>query len=611
MSNSHIKLLPDHVANQIAAGEVVQRPASVVKELMENALDAGARAIKLIVKDGGKNLIQVVDDGHGMNELDARMAFERHATSKIGKAEDLFHLQTKGFRGEALASIAAVAHVEMKTKTAAQELGTEMIIEGSKVIKQIPVATQQGTSIAVKNLFYNIPARRKFLKSIQVEMRHVNDEFFRLALAHIDRTFTLIHNGQTVYHLPKSNLLQRINNLFGLKMSQKLVPVQEETDYIKIKGFIGKPEFAKRKRGEQYFFVNNRFIKSPYLNHAITSAYEGLIKEKSYPSYFVFFEIDPQHIDVNIHPTKTEIKFDDEQTVYSILKVAAKHSLGQFNLTPSMDFDRRADLDLPYEYTKKAPTLPKINVNPDFNPFKDDDFGQPAKIAPSRMAKRLDYFESLMHETMQASNALTDKDSLDPDIHPDLNFESRLNSSAFQLNLKYIVTSVKDQLIIIHQHRAHRLVLHHHLLQQLQKGKMPVQQLMFPVELQLIPDEISYLQQHQSKIAQMGFELDFSETTVCVKGMPMQLKTQAVTDILQDIINQLGYENQARLSQIDEKLALIIAEKSAVKSGQKLSDADMEQLIDDLFQLENPLYDAQGKKVFISIASQEISRRFD
>ena len=611
MSNSHIKLLPDHVANQIAAGEVVQRPASVVKELMENALDAGAHAIKLIVKDGGKNLIQVVDDGHGMNELDARMAFERHATSKIGKAEDLFHLQTKGFRGEALASIAAVAHVEMKTKTAAQELGTEMIIEGSKVIKQIPVATQQGTSIAVKNLFYNIPARRKFLKSIQVEMRHVNDEFFRLALAHTDRTFTLIHNGQTVYHLPKSNLLQRINNLFGLKMSQKLVPVQEETDYIKIKGFIGKPEFAKRKRGEQYFFVNNRFIKSPYLNHAITSAYEGLIKEKSYPSYFVFFEIDPQHIDVNIHPTKTEIKFDDEQTVYSILKVAAKHSLGQFNLTPSMDFDRRADLDLPYEYTKKAPTLPKINVNPDFNPFKDDDFGQPAKIAPSRMAKRLDYFESLMHETMQASNALTDKDSLDTDNQLDLNFESRLNSSVFQLNLKYIVTSVKDQLIIIHQNRAHRLVLYHHLLQQLQKGKMPVQQLMFPVELQLIPDEISYLQQHQSKIAQMGFELDFSETTVCVKGMPMQLKTQAVTDILQDIINQLGYENQARLSQIDEKLALIIAEKSAVKSGQKLSDADMEQLIDDLFQLENPLYDAQGKKVFISMASEEINRRFD
>jgi len=611
MSKAYIKLLPDHVANQIAAGEVVQRPASVVKELMENALDAGADAIKLIVKDGGKNLVQVVDNGQGMNELDARMAFERHATSKIGKAEDLFHLQTKGFRGEALASIAAVAHIEMKTMTAEQELGTEMIIEGSKVIKQIPTVTQRGTSIAVKNLFYNIPARRKFLKSIQVEMRHVNDEFIRLALAHTDRIFTLIHNGQTVYHLPKSNLLQRINNLFGLKMSQKLVPVQEETDYIKIKGFIGKPEFAKRKRGEQYFFVNNRFIKSPYLNHAIISAYEGLIKEKSYPSYFVFFDIDPQHIDVNIHPTKTEIKFDDEQTVYSILKVAAKHSLGQFNLTPSMDFDRRADLELPYEYTKKAPTLPKINVNPDFNPFKDDDFGQPAKISPSRMSKRLDYFESLMHETTQVTNALSGQDSLDTDIQPDLNFESRLNHSAFQLNLKYIVTSERDQLIIIHQNRAHRQVLYHYLLKQLQKGKMPVQQLMFPVELHLTPDEISYLQQYQSKIARMGFQLDFSKTTVSVKGMPMQLKTQVVTDILQDIISQLGYENQTRLGQIDEKLALIIAEKSAVKSGQKLSDADMEQLIDDLFQLDNPLYDAQGKKVFISMAFQEINRKFD
>ena len=609
MQHGRIKLLPDHVANQIAAGEVVQRPASVVKELMENALDAGADNIKLIVKDGGKTLIQVVDNGEGMNELDARMAFERHATSKINSAEDLFHLQTKGFRGEALASIAAVAHIEMKTKTADAELGTYIKIEGSKVVKQEPIATPKGTAIAVKNLFYNIPARRKFLKSVQVEMRHINDEFFRLALAHPQISFSLIHNGNTVYHLPKSKLLQRISNLFGSRMQEKLVPVEESTDYIKIYGFTGKPEFAKLKRGEQFFFVNNRFIKSPYLNHAVLSAYEGLIKDKAYPSYFIYFEIDPEHIDVNIHPTKTEIKFDDEQTVYAILKVAVKHSLGQFNLSPAMDFDSRPDLEIPYEYHKKPPVNPQIKVDPDFNPFKEDDFGQPAKVSPLKMSKKLEYFESLMHETTEAADKINKE--IPQDDATFIQIDSQLNDASFQLKQKYIVSRRDDRLVLIHQNRAHINVLYYKLLDQLNREQLPSQQLIFPVELQLNPDELSYLQEHRDKITRMGFDLKFEKKSVLVKGVPLQLQTQAITDIFQEILEKLRYENPDKISNIEERLALIIAEQSAVKTGQKLSETEQQNLLKDLFDLPQPRYTPTGKKVLVSMETENIDKKFD
>ena len=609
MEQGRIKLLPDHVANQIAAGEVVQRPASVVKELMENALDAGADNIKLIVKDGGKTLIQVVDNGEGMNELDARMAFERHATSKINSADDLFHLQTKGFRGEALASIAAVAHIEMKTKTASNELGTYIKIEGGKVVNQTPIATPKGTSIAVKNLFYNIPARRKFLKSVQVEMRHINEEFYRLALAHPDISFSLIHNGNTVYHLPKSNLLQRISNLFGNKMQEKLVPVEENTEYIKIYGYTGKPEFAKLKRGEQFFFVNKRFIKSPYLNHAVLKAYEGLIKDKAYPSYFIYFEIDPEHIDVNIHPTKTEIKFDDEQTVYAILKVAVKHSLGQFNLSPSIDFDTRPDLEIPYEYHKKPPVNPQIKVDPDFNPFKEDDFGQPAKVSPLKMSKKLEYFESLMHETTETANELA-KNIPQNDLTI-VQTDNQLDNISFQLKQKYIVTKRNEQLVLVHQNRAHVNILYHKLLEQLHKENIPSQQLIFPVELQLNPGEISYLKEHRNKIMQIGFDLKFEKDNVLVEGVPLELHSQAITDIFQEILEILQYENPGKISNIEEQLALIIAEQSAVKTGQKLSEYEQQNLLKDLFKLKQPNYTPNGKKVIISLETDSIDKKFD
>jgi len=358
-----IQLLPDHVANQIAAGEVVQRPASVVKELLENAIDAKATSITLVVKDAGKTLVQVTDDGVGMSVTDARLSFERHATSKIKSAEDLFNLHTKGFRGEALASIAAIAHVELKTKTEGNDIGTHLTIEGSKVISQDPAVVPKGTTIAVKNLFFNIPARRNFLKSNTVETRHIIDEFHRVALAHPSVAFQMIHSGSDVFNLPASNSRQRIVNIFGSKTNEKLVPVNEETEILKINGFVLKPEYGKKSRGEQFFFVNDRFIRSSYLHHAVASAYEGLMKNGVHPGYFLFLDVDPHSIDINIHPTKTEIKFDDEHAIYAMLRATVKHSLGQFNIAPVLDFERDKGFDTPYEYGKKSPKAPSIEVD--------------------------------------------------------------------------------------------------------------------------------------------------------------------------------------------------------------------------------------------------------
>ncbi len=370
-----IHLLPDHVANQIAAGEVVQRPASVIKELLENSIDAGAKNIQVFIKEAGKILIKVVDDGMGMSVTDARLSFERHATSKIKTADDLFRLQTKGFRGEALASIAAIAHVELKTKREDDEVGTCMKIEGSQVISQEPCSTATGTSISVKNLFYNIPARRNFLKSDTVETRHIVDEFQRVALAHPGIAFTLVHNTGELFQLPLAKYRQRITNIFGGKTNEKLVPVNEETEILKISGFVGKPEFARRTRGEQFFFVNDRFIKSPYLNHAVTAAFEGLLKDNTYPSYFLYLTVDPKSIDINIHPTKTEIKFDDEHALYAILRSAIKHSLGQFNVAPVLDFERDPTMDTPYNFQNRQASAPKVEVDRNFNPFRNEQEG--------------------------------------------------------------------------------------------------------------------------------------------------------------------------------------------------------------------------------------------
>ena len=432
MSNI-IRLLPDHVANQIAAGEVVQRPASVVKELIENAVDAEATEIKLVLKDAGKTLIQVIDNGKGMNETDARMAFERHATSKISKAEDLFALHTKGFRGEALASIAAIAHVDLKTCLRDSELGTHLIMEGSKVVSQEVTVTPPGTVFSVKNLFFNIPARRNFLKSDNVEFRNIVDEFERITLVHPDISFTLIHNGSEVFNLPSSNLRQRIVNVFGAKTNEKLVPIEEITEIVTIRGFIGKPEFAKKSRGEQFFFVNDRFIRSGYLHHSVLAAYEGLLKDGTHPTYFIYLTVPADSIDINIHPTKTEIKFDDEQALYSILRSSIKHSLGQFNVAPVLDFHRDEGLDVPYEFKDKEAETPLIEIDTHFNPFSNEGLNATETVynpftqtpGSSTSVERSDFVEQGFNPFEESSFLRKDEPA---DAEEDI-FESKLTTS--------------------------------------------------------------------------------------------------------------------------------------------------------------------------------------
>jgi DNA mismatch repair protein MutL len=447
--SSIIQLLPDHVANQIAAGEVVQRPASVVKELLENAVDAKATDIKLIIKDAGKTLIQVIDNGLGMSVTDSRLCFERHATSKIRQAEDLFSLHTKGFRGEALASIAAIAHVEMKTKQEQEELGIHIIIEGSKFISQDVAVLPKGTSFSVKNLFYNIPARRNFLKSETVEHRHIVDEFQRVALAHPTIHFTFYHNGSDMFNLPPSNFRQRIVNIFAGKTNEKLVPVKEETEIVNVHGFIGKPEFSKKNRGEQFFFVNNRYIKSGYLHHAVMAAYEGLLKDGAQPSYFLYLEVPPHTIDINIHPTKTEIKFDDEHALYAILRSTIKHSLGQFNVAPVLDFDRDPNLDTPYQYQNKEAAYPTVQVDRTYNPFSEE---KPNKsfVSATMTYKKPDAqpnWESLYVGLKQATEEIAEmtfeNDAVTSSLFEENDIEQEVKRT-HQINKKYIVSPIKS-----------------------------------------------------------------------------------------------------------------------------------------------------------------------
>ena len=435
-----IHLLPDHVAKQIAAGEVVQRPASVVKELLENAIDAGASQIKLIIRNSGKTLVQVIDNGMGMGASDARLCFERHATSKITTAEDLFCLNTKGFRGEALASIAAIAHVELKTKLRGESLGTAVKIEGSKLKSEDVVSTSEGTSVAVKNLFFNIPARRNFLKSDPVELRHIMDEFHRVAMTHPQINFSMHHNDNDLFDLRSEPFRQRIIHIFGAKMNEKLVPVQEDTELLKISGFVGKPEFAKKSRGEQFFFVNHRFIKSSYLNHAILSAFEGLLLPNKYPSYFLNLEVDPKSIDINIHPTKTEIKFDDEPTLYALLRAAVKHSLGQFSIAPALDFERDPSMDTPYDQDMNKVSSPKVEVDPSFNPFRT----QTKAAAKSNVSDWEGLYVGLESKSNSDFNPISEaqfeSDALQSSIFEKSSIKS--TQSTFQLQIKYIVGTI-------------------------------------------------------------------------------------------------------------------------------------------------------------------------
>jgi DNA mismatch repair protein MutL len=608
-----IQLLPDHVANQIAAGEVVQRPASVVKELVENAVDAKATEIKLIVKDAGKTLIQVIDNGLGMNVTDARLCFERHATSKIRHAEDLFAIHTKGFRGEALAAIAAVAHVELKTKQAQEELGIHIIIEGSKVITQDVAVLPKGTSFLVKNLFFNIPARRNFLKSDNIELKHIIDEFERVALAHPAISFTMISNGSEVFNLPSSNYRQRIVNIFGGKTNEKLVPVTEETEILKITGFVGKPEFAKKNRSEQFFLVNNRFIRSPFLHHAIMNAYDGLLRDNNQPSYFLFLEVPPHTIDINIHPTKTEVKFDDEQALYAILRATVKHSLGMFNVAPILDFERDANLDVPYDYKDKTLGSPTIQVDRSFNPFEPETkkySGLPSYVK-SKSAQP--HWESLYTNLKQDATEVS-LDSFETDLVASKLFDDKPTEShtlLYQFNRKYIINSIKSGLLVIHQNRAHQRILYEQFLTNITIHQASSQQLLFPLEIKFSRDEMLYLKEIQPNLEGIGFAFEkMGLDEVIISGLPAQIPESNITEILHDLIYNLQENVPEDSFSLSDSISKFMAKSVAIKSGKYLNTIELENIVNGLFACKEPNVSPFQKPIFITLTTEDLDKRF-
>lgn len=613
--NSIIHLLPDHVANQIAAGEVVQRPASVVKELLENAVDANASSITLLVKEGGKTLIQVIDNGSGMGDTDARLSFERHATSKINTAEDLFRLHTKGFRGEALASIAAVSHVEMKTKTEDEDLGSHLIIEGSRMVQQEPCVTPVGTSISVKNLFFNIPARRNFLKSTTVEQKHVIDEFQRVALVHPSIAFKLIHNGSELFNLPVANHRQRIVGVMGAKTNEKLVPVKEETDLIKLTGFVGKPEFAKKSRGEQFFFVNDRFIKHPYLHHAVSSAFEGLLKDKAYPSYFLYLQVDPKSIDINIHPTKTEVKFDNEHAIYSILRSSVKHSLGQFNVSPVLDFNKDSSMDTDYTQHKAGAKIPSIDVDRNFNPFESEMKMNPtSKNTGTFKSKSTANWESLYTETAEDDDELMKIEVESESVSPSLfqrELSSYQSSGTFQLQRKYIITSTKSEMLIIDQHRAHFRILYEELLKNITAQPALSQQLLFPLKLQLDTNEIRVFKILREALVNAGFSIsELGEDFVKINGIPNRLPESETSILLDQLLSD--FENDIPDSGFDQtdRLAKSLAQSMAIKNGTVLQKEEQTELVNLLFSCKEPMLTPLNRLVFVKQSAADFDKKF-
>jgi DNA mismatch repair protein MutL len=613
--SSIIQLLPDHVANQIAAGEVVQRPASVVKELLENAVDAKATDIKLIIKDAGKSLVQVIDNGLGMSVTDSRLCFERHATSKIRHAEDLFSIHTKGFRGEALASIAAIAHVEMKTKQDQEELGTHIIIEGSKFVSQEPAVLPKGTSFSIKNLFFNIPARRNFLKSETVEQRHIVDEFQRVALAHPNIHFTMYHNGSEMFNLPISNFRQRIVTIFAGKTNEKLVPVKEETEIVNLHGFIGKPEFSKKNRGEQFFFVNNRFIKSGYLHHAVMAAYEGLLKDGAQPSYFLYLDVPPHTIDINIHPTKTEIKFDDEHALYAILRSAIKHSLGQFNVAPVLDFDRDPSLDTPYQYQNKKADYPTIQVDSNFNPFSEDRPNKSFSFSSNyKKPEAQPSWESLYVGLKQAGQEIAEmtfeNESVTSSLFDETDVEQEVKRT-YQIHKKYIVSPIKSGMVIINQKRAHERVLYEEFLTSMTVNQASSQQLLFPLELYFSSNEIKLITELQLPLENLGFIFDaIHEDEIIVSGLPVTISESKASFVLDDLLTDLqnGIPDSSFCQ--NDMIAKSMAKSLAVKTGTYLTEKEQENLVHNLFACREPNMSPFQKPTFITMSVEDLDKKF-
>ena len=605
-----ITLLPDHVANQIAAGEVVQRPASAVKELLENAIDSMATNIKLIIKDSGKTLIQVIDNGSGMNEVDARMCFERHATSKISKADDLYSLTTKGFRGEALASIAAIAQVELKTKKEDSELGIKVVIEGSEHKSQEVCTCPNGSSFSIKNLFFNVPARRNFLKSDRAEYKYILDEFVRIALAHPDISFSLINNEKEQYKLSKGTLRQRLVNLFGKNYNSRLVPVNEKTDIVNIDGFICKPEFSKKSRGEQFIFVNNRFIKSAYLNHAVSNSMEGLLQSGHHPSYFLFLQIDPSKIDVNIHPTKTEIKFEDERNIYSIMRAAIKHSLGQYNIAPSIDFSLNPEYQVPITSKGRTIKTPNIEVDPNFNPFEEQKSAIQNKSLLNKTSSEGKHWEAIFEEIQEDMNA-----ALPEGLNTPQSLESELNIDekrfAFQVDNRFILTQIKSGILIIDQQRAHQRILYEQYFKSLQNKRPLSQQLVFPHEIHLSPTDIEIIKEITDDIESVGFDINIpTRNCLMILGVPFETKANEIDKIIDNILDAYKNQNDTWKSDHQKFIAKSLALSNAIKNGKTMTSEEMNELIDSLFACELPFISIYNKPTAIVLEINELIKRF-
>lgn len=591
-----IHLLPDNVANQIAAGEVVQRPASVVKELLENSIDAKATEISLIIKNAGKTLIQVVDNGIGMSPNDASICFERHTTSKIKSAKDLFNIRSKGFRGEALASIAAVSHTELITRQSSSDLGKIVRIQGNKIVDDKSIVSKIGTSIMVKNLFFNIPARRNFLKSDNVELKHIINEFHRTSIAHPEIKFIFHNNNSELFNLPMSNLRKRIVNIFGVKSNEKLVPVNEETDILKINGFVFKPEYSKKSRGEQFFFVNNRFIKSPYLNHSVNSAFEGLIDIKYNPSYFLFMEVDPKSIDINIHPTKTEIKFDDEHSIYAILRSSIKHSLGQFNIAPILDFNQDKAMELPYSYrNKKEVKGVGIDVNENYNPFEN---------SRTRSSENI-YLDIELEKNIHIEE---DSDVNTLEFNNDDIFES---NSVYQLNNKYLVNKIKSGIVIVNQNRAHQRILYEKFLKFITVDGSKPQKLINPLKMNLSIQEIDILVNYKKQLKSSGFVFKkISSNDLNFEAIPTFLDSNKVAQYIQDILDNIKDEIPDKNFSQSDLTAKLMAKSLAIKTGKKLLTEEQEYIINSLFACKEPNVSPFNKKIYHTITFEEIEKKF-
>jgi DNA mismatch repair protein MutL len=610
-----IQLLPDSVANQIAAGEVIQRPASVVKELVENSVDAGSTSIKVYVKDGGRNLIQVIDNGYGMSDTDARLAFERHSTSKIKDADDLFEIRTMGFRGEALASIAAVANVTLKTRQSDNDIGTLIEISGSNFVNQKQQACPCGANIIVKNLFFNVPARRKFLKSNSTELKHIINEFQKIAIAYPDIELFLSHNDSEIYNLPKSNIKQRIIHIYGKSINQNLTTINTNTSLVKLKGFIGKPEYAKKTFGEQFFFINNRFMRHPYFHRAVMNAYEKILQPDSIPSYFIFMEADPKTIDINIHPTKTEIKFEDEQAIFQIIKAAVKEALGKFSITPPIDFNAEGVIEIPPLKKDREIKTPEIPVNPEYNPF------EPVKD-PKSYPKQKNYISEKESQLRRNWDKLyagftSGKDHPDSFKEDDIPEQKTLESSTlisinniFQLKGKYILTSVKSGLMIIDQKRAHERILFEKYIRSLANNAPMTQKTLYPETVEMDAADHSVIMEILEDICAIGFDIsDFGNNTIIINGCPSDIHNPNPKELIEILIEHYKSTQGDVKVNAKENIARSLAIASAINYGTPLTTEEMQVLVDQLFACEEPNYSPSGKKTMTIINMEEFEKK--